>query len=343
MLNLQTLNRTLLLSSKNNNSLGLDHGKMRLSLYFFYIGRKSDNKEYLLAAEKLLDDIFENIKTLKKIDIKDGLSGIGLGVHYLIKNKYVEGNINHVLEDIDNEIIKQLSYPRYYTQLTSSSLIPILYYLCLRLEDQKVSSENNYIYQEIIIQTVNYIYQQINSDFFNESLSYNIEECRLPLFLAVLSKLHKLQFYNNRVTKILEELSYHALSTIPILNANKLLLLWAINLVNKEIELENWARHITLLKNSLNIFSIFNDELRDKNIFFQDGISSIYLIIKDLKELFTDQELNTISDLTFSKIESSGIWNLLQAPQYLSKYGNLPNIFCIIPTLYFSDNKECQL
>ena len=40
------------------------------------------------------------------IAVEDGLAGIGLGVTYLIKNGFVEGDINELLEEIDNEIYR---------------------------------------------------------------------------------------------------------------------------------------------------------------------------------------------------------------------------------------------
>ena len=100
--------------------------------------------EYLKIGGKLLDEIFSGISSIQTMDVKTGLAGIGLGIHYLITKEYVSGNPNVVLEDIDNVIFKHLSYAKFYDSIDSVSLMHILYYLCVRLKDQKAKNDLEY-------------------------------------------------------------------------------------------------------------------------------------------------------------------------------------------------------
>ncbi|MBF0576026.1 lanthionine synthetase LanC family protein [Dysgonomonas sp. GY617] len=86
MIDTDTLNKKLIASLNSENNLGLATGKMGYCLYFYVLSRKLNNKEYQDTAEKLLDEIFDNIQMVSGIDVKNGLAGIGLGIDYLIKN-----------------------------------------------------------------------------------------------------------------------------------------------------------------------------------------------------------------------------------------------------------------
>lgn len=290
--------------------LGLANGKMGLSIYFFCMGRLRQETEYTATGEKILDSLWKDIKNIHSIDVKDGLSGIGLGIDYLIKNNYVEGDINKILEDVDNEIFKQLSYPKYSNTLDSLSLIHILYYLCQRYPSLKNGSESQYLYQELIIQTVNNLYKDMDSSFYEEPFSYNIDY-PLPQYLFVLSKIYSLGFYNDRLIKIIEELIYKVSSILPRLHSNRLYLLWGMVALNKIINDKQLREQISLLKKHTDFEYIFNNKTNYKNIFFKDSIMSIYLLIRNLQDQFDPKEIESVNESIKNNIYFSETWNLL--------------------------------
>lgn len=307
--------------------LGLAHGKMGICIYFFVLSRYEENKKYKSVADKILDEIFERILEIQSIDVKNGLSGIGIGIYYLIKNNYTKGNINKILEDIDDILFKNLSYSKYSEKIDSHSLIHILYYLCIRLKSQKKGSENEYLYQELIILTVNNLYEYLPPNFYDEPFAYNTDYL-LPQFLFILSKIYKLDFYNYRIIKTVEELSYKVLSIIPILQCNKLYLLWGIDALNKQIKNIDWERHILLLKTNINIEHIFCKEIRNKNIYFNDGLTSIYYLIDTLSDYFDNNKINIAKKQIVDKIKSSNAWEQLKEnQQYFEMHTGLFNGF----------------
>lgn len=113
------LNGTLI-SSLNDTDipLGLADGKMGICIYFYILSRYEKNKEYENIAENILDEIFKNIDKTTSIDVRTGITGIGLGITYLIKNKHVDGNINIILKDIDDTVFKNISYSNIMKDLT---------------------------------------------------------------------------------------------------------------------------------------------------------------------------------------------------------------------------------
>jgi hypothetical protein len=305
--------------------LGLADGKMGLSIYFFYMGRVKQNKEYTKTGERLLNDIWKDTPNIRSIDVKEGLAGIGSGISYLIRNRYVKGNANTILQDIDNEIFKQLSYPKYSNSIDALSLIHILYYLCERCSGQKPGSESEWLYRELIIQTVNLIYHKHASDLFEEPHIYTVDY-RLPLFLFVLSRIYHLSYYDCRIIKILEEITPKLLSTFPLLHANRLFLHWGMDSVCMMKEIDGWRKHTELLRKELDINFLLSEELRNKNVYFYNGVSSIYALLFCLKAHFTETQLQEYVSIITDKIRHSNIWkHLNDDPEYLKEHIGLCN------------------
>lgn len=311
------------LEKRDQLPLGLTDGKMGICIYFYSLNSIYNNKNYKTIADKFLDEVFENIDMIKTIDVKNGLAGIGLGIDYLIKNNYVKGNVNAILSDVDDIIFKNLSYSKYYERIDSSSLVHILYYLCIRFENQKQGSETKYLYKELIIDTINNLYDNLSPNFHEEPLSYNTEYI-LPQLLFVLSRIYRLDFYNYRLIKIIEELSYKVLSTFPILHSNRLYLLWGMDCLKKYIQDEYWSKHICLLKDNMDLNHILKQEIRNRNIYFNDGITSLYFLVNNLSDYFNNNELKIFNQRVINKINISQVWELLENnSQYFNLHSGL--------------------
>lgn len=94
----------LIVNSSFLTNLGLYHGKMGIVLFFVHYARYADNVLYEEYAGDLLDEIFEDIHAGFALDFENGLSGIGWGILYLLKNEFMEGDPDEVLSDIDQKI-----------------------------------------------------------------------------------------------------------------------------------------------------------------------------------------------------------------------------------------------
>jgi lantibiotic modifying enzyme len=105
---LQRIANVLLLNSSFIENLGLLNGKMGISIFFYKYGSYLDNKIYTDYAGELIDEIYEEVNTNTSIDFANGLAGIGWGIEYLAKHKYIESNTDEALEDMDNVIYRSL-------------------------------------------------------------------------------------------------------------------------------------------------------------------------------------------------------------------------------------------
>ena len=299
---------------KGGDTIGLAYGKMGLCIYFYYISRMCKSKEYNQKAELLMDGVFEQVANMKVYDIKAGLAGIALGFDFLVENEYVKGDINDILEDVDDILFKQICNPEKKGNDDISLQLQLIYYFTVRLKKQNKNSENEYFFREAIIDAINFISEKIYSLFLEEPISFSMENTSI-MSLLVLS--HCSEFCKDKISRILKDISFCSLSKIPVLNSNRLYLLYAMDKVNKKIETKGWDEHIKLLAKVTDVEYIIEKELADE-LFFSDGLPAIYFLISELRNYFSYDHICKYKNLIINKIENSPEWNaLLSNEDYL--------------------------
>lgn len=309
------LHNELLLSVDDTYPIGLAEGKMGLCIYFYYLSRYEQNEEFKQIGEKLLDDVINNLSVMLDITVRSGLAGIALGIDHLVKKRFIDGDINEILEDIDNDIFNRLAFygnNETKDRIKKENLLHLLYYLYIRYNQQSSYNEK-YIFQELIIKTVEIFKEDLSLSFFNDYFSFSIQYFNSPLFLFIFSQLYKLNIYNDRIIKILEEYIHPILSTVPISHANRLYLLWSLLHIKsclpfykKQIEL-----HIDLLKSTIDIDYIISCELKNQDIYIYDGLSVIYMLLYYIHTNFPEYNIEYNPQLFFDRISKSEAWNAL--------------------------------
>jgi lantibiotic modifying enzyme len=71
---LQPLINSLLLNASFIDNIGLMHGKMGISVYFFHLARSTRNKIYEEYADELIDEIYEDITVNTPVNFENGLA-----------------------------------------------------------------------------------------------------------------------------------------------------------------------------------------------------------------------------------------------------------------------------
>lgn len=109
-INRDTLKRIanhLTLNGGFTDNLGLYHGKMGIAIFFCHYARYINDISYNDFAGILIEQIYEEIHDKMYFDMEDGLCGIGWGIEYLIQNKFMEGNSQDILYEIDVKIMER--------------------------------------------------------------------------------------------------------------------------------------------------------------------------------------------------------------------------------------------
>jgi lantibiotic modifying enzyme len=242
--NQNTIN-TLLLNSSFINNLGLMHGKMGISIFFFHLARQTKNKIYEDYAGELIDEIYEEITDNTPVDFENGLAGIGWGIEYLVQNKFIEADTDEVLEEFDNLIFKELIYntPKEIGLLTG--IVGIGAYFLKRVQpaipkgknlasnDEKIITLTNkqtliHLIDEIERQTQDFSVAILETVTISQALELSNNQAlkhlnpetketikskpyfditwNYPVLLWFLSELYKQNILNSKVEKIIQRL-----------------------------------------------------------------------------------------------------------------------------------------
>ena len=90
------------------NMLELSFPEIGLSVCYYTYAKHFNQDKYKVLADSTIDVLYKVITVDTPVCIDKGLCGLGCGLHYLIRNKMLDGNVDEVLEDIDNQIISAL-------------------------------------------------------------------------------------------------------------------------------------------------------------------------------------------------------------------------------------------
>ncbi|MDR2914721.1 MAG: hypothetical protein LBV74_07815 [Tannerella sp.] len=304
------LDQKLLQSLEKPYPVGLTQGKMGICIYFYHLSRIEKEDKYKMIAGQLLDDILENLSPELPISVENGLAGIALGITHLIKAGFVEGDVNELLEDFDNIIFKRLAFLRDHTSHPKSELLHLLFYLSVRLSAQ-TDENGRYIFQELIIKTLNNFVSGITDDFFDESYSFSVYHYHVPLLACIFSRLLKQDFYNERIYKILEELELKILFRVPLLHANRLYLLCGILPLAPYMRNPHWKEYADLLRREISLPIIFEREMKNKHIFLSNGLSMVYLLLYCLEKNHPEYRIAYNPQDFYDRIVSSEAWDSL--------------------------------
>lgn len=129
---LEQIARHLMLNSSYLTNLGLFHGKMGIVLFFAHYARFTNNSLYENFGEELLDEIYNEIHAGIGIDFENGLCGIGWAMEYLLLNRFIEGDSDEMLRNIDSEIMR-IDLSRIEDVSLNKGLQGISYYIQSRL------------------------------------------------------------------------------------------------------------------------------------------------------------------------------------------------------------------
>ncbi|WP_226790270.1 hypothetical protein [Bacteroides fragilis] len=98
---------------------------------FFIIIRVMFIMIYEKIAGELLDNVLEEVHNYLPYDLANGYCGIGWAIEYLSEQKFIEGNINEILRNLDEKIMER-DVRRISDETLSSGLEGVFLYVLTR-------------------------------------------------------------------------------------------------------------------------------------------------------------------------------------------------------------------
>ncbi|MDD3038226.1 hypothetical protein [Bacteroides sp.] len=150
-------------------------GKMGAVLFYYELYKNTGIKTYSDIADNLLGEVLDNIGKIKNNSIDQGLSGVGWGINYLIRNAFVE---------VDKDTLTDLEYHIFCSESINfdtgfSTLSSALYLISKPREKDMLDDYNHKI--SSLLNTCNYyclsIYDEKKKplDLINSMLYFLIE------------------------------------------------------------------------------------------------------------------------------------------------------------------------
>jgi len=160
---LQRIARYLMLHSSFTDNIGLLNGKIGIALFFYHYSRFTKRKVYSDFADELIEQIYKEIHINMPLDFENGLCGIAWGIGYLMRNGFIEGDPDEVLEDLDKRIM-EWDVRRISDYSLETGLTGIACYVISRMVNRGKGNSNicsDYIYD--LIKAMNKNEKNINS------------------------------------------------------------------------------------------------------------------------------------------------------------------------------------
>ena len=88
---------------------GLIHGKMGIAIFFFHYAKYTNNAMFENYAFDLLGEMQTQIHVNSQADYEKGIAGIGTGLDYLIKNKFLDAD-DDIFEDFDRRMYRAVMH-----------------------------------------------------------------------------------------------------------------------------------------------------------------------------------------------------------------------------------------
>ena len=126
---LSDISNHLTLNAPNMSDIGLFQGKMGVVLFFYLYSRYTQSGYYQDFADILLDEVVEELDTSLNISLKNGLSGIGWSLEYLVQNNFIEGDTSEILHDINLTIMNKADFSNCCDFSFESGLSGVVFYI----------------------------------------------------------------------------------------------------------------------------------------------------------------------------------------------------------------------
>jgi hypothetical protein len=104
-LHLKQIADMLLLNGTLTECPGLVHGKMGIAVFFFHYAQYTDNMLFADYAMDVTGEMLNQIHVNSPSDYEKGIAGIGVGIDYLIRNKFLVTE-DDICEDFDGRMVR---------------------------------------------------------------------------------------------------------------------------------------------------------------------------------------------------------------------------------------------
>lgn len=178
-----------------SETIGMN-GNMGRVIALFRLYRNIGEENWKTEAEKLLDATMDVCSLDHSLSYSSGLCGIGVGIEYLIQNRYVDGDADEILLELDYQVINAINSKPTLDLDIQSGILGLAYYIYSRLHYRENSEETIVL---ILKEHAIYLIDWIADAMQDSSINKNYHEVYFILIL-----LYQLNILNVKVENMIE-------------------------------------------------------------------------------------------------------------------------------------------
>ncbi len=236
-------------SRLNGENYAFLHGNAGLCFFFYHLARSTNNPEYEELADNLLDKTFDNLNTAALSDFENGLAGIGWAVEYLVQNGFAEGDMDEILEEVDNKVFKLLNESNLNSFELTNGLTGYLFYLINRLKRPiNPSSMAQWINRELLILVINKLDEVVTSQFSSITKEMYFDLFwRFPVMFYGLVEAFDLNIYSEKIRCMINQWVMNLEAYLPSMHINRLYMATVLTLINERLPNRRLKKQIQIL------------------------------------------------------------------------------------------------
>ena len=141
---------------------------MGIAILFYHYSRKLSENDFEIYANELIDEIYGEINTRTPLDFTNGLTGIGWGIEYLKINRFIEGDTDKILKEIDDILLQYINQFQNIDQSGKAKELGYDYYLKARKrkESLNLADLTSFIELELRLEELIKVQYLINSESY---------------------------------------------------------------------------------------------------------------------------------------------------------------------------------
>lgn len=305
----------------------LKNGYMGLCLFLFGMYELTATERYFDLAQQCLRISCSSIKRRSRVNITNGLSGIGLSVLLLHKKGYIKGSLQAILKSIDDEIYRNVTeliehQPNFSVKGHEEALMDVALYMTERIRLSQLPYAEERILKLFANELLNKLYQGHDYSFYLEPIPYSINY-GLARFVLLLSRIVTLDICKDRVIHIWEEMRRTVLAQSPYFDSNKLLLLFALKELQKRLPDDKGLNDtIERFAEQISLSHILKSEIPADAMTISSGLPSIIGLWSMLKMPLNETDQSEL----IQKIERSSFYHMDYADVLQNKFTGLDGI-----------------
>ena len=158
MKQIEEIVQALIINGTLTKQAGLFYGKTGIAVFFFHYAHYTGNGLYQEYAMDLIEEIQKQVTVAESTSYDTGISGIGVGFEYFLKNGFIEAD-NDLFDDFDTRMYRAAMYEPYPNLSLEEGLTGWGRYLIYRIQG---NGSRNFKLHEALKHTVKEIAQKID-------------------------------------------------------------------------------------------------------------------------------------------------------------------------------------